>query len=210
MKQHADRNSVQRDIEGFQHQLDKLFKRANEAPVYDTRKKLEDAVSDNPRYYPPDRRKELAEILFGILDVVYERAGDKDDAEPFCNPFLPGADLSRLPEPEMLLRIMMPLAWAIKAQWAFPEMKRVTDDYIASFSQPQANLVWQILDFLLELFPDKSPARPSADVLAYWKELAEAPERFHPETESEKSLLLPILLEAAQKHNIIPQDQRDT
>ena len=76
MKQHADRNSVQRDIEGFQHQLDKLFKRANEAPVYDTRKKLEDAVSDNPRYYPPDRRKELAEILFGILDVVYERAGD--------------------------------------------------------------------------------------------------------------------------------------
>ena len=206
MKQHADRNSVQRDIEGFQHQLDKLFKRANEAPVYDTRKKLEDAVSDNPRYYPPDRRKELAEILFGILDVVYERAGDKDDAEPFCNPFLPGADLSRLPESEMLLRCMMPLAWAIRAQWVFPEMKRVTDDYIASFSQPQAHLVWQVLDFLLELFPDKSENKPSADVLAYWRELAEAPERFHLETESEKSHMLPILLEAAQKHNIIPKD----
>ena len=85
-------------------------------------------------------------------------------------------------------------------------MKRVTDDYIASFSQPQANLVWQILDFLLELFPDKSENRPSADVLVYWRELAEAPERFHMETESEKSHMLPILLEAAQKHNIIPKD----
>ena len=80
----ADRHGIQRDIEAFQNELDKLFKRPNEAPVYDTKRKLEDAISDNPRYYPPDRRKELAEILFGILDFVYERAGIDDDPETFA------------------------------------------------------------------------------------------------------------------------------
>ena len=49
----ADRHGIQRDIEAFQNELDKLFKRPNEAPVYDTRKKLEDAISDNPRFFPP-------------------------------------------------------------------------------------------------------------------------------------------------------------
>ena len=202
----SDRHSIQRDIEAFQHELDKLFKRPNEAPIYDTRKKLEDAISDNPRYYPPDRRKELAEIFFGILDFVYERAGSDDDQEVFCNPVLPDANLTRLPEPEMLFRCMMPLAWSIRGRWVYPEMKRITDDYIASFSQPQVKIIYQVLDFLLELFPDKSGATASAEVLAYWRELAEAPERFHRETPSEKSILLQVLLEAAQDHNLIPRE----
>ena len=202
----ADRHSIQRDIEALQHELDKVFKRPNEDPVYDTEQKLRDAISDNPRFYPPDRRMELAEILFGILDIVYERAGSDDDPEPFCNPVLPGADLSRLPEPEMLFRCIMPLAWSIRARWVYPEMKRVMDDYIASFSHPQIKLVWQILDFLLDLFPDRSDSPASAEVRAYWRELAEAPERFHAETPSEKSLLLQVLLEAAQDHSIIPRD----
>lgn len=202
----ADRNSIRRDIEAFQHELDKLFKRPNEDPVYDSEQKLRDAISDNPRFYPPDRRKELAEILFGILDLVYERAASDDDPEPFCNPVPPGADLSRLPEPEMLFRCVMPLAWSIRARWVYPEMKRVMDDYIASFSHPQIKLVWQILDFLLDLFPDRSGSPASAEVRAYWRELAEAPERFHVETPSEKSLLLQVLLEAAQDHSIIPRD----
>ena len=202
----ADRNSIQRDIEAFQHELDKVFKRANEDPVYNSEAKLRDAISDNPRYYPPDRRKELAEILFGILDFVYERAGCDDDPEPFCNPVLPGADLSRLPEPEMLFRCIMPLAWSIRGRWVYPEMKRIMDDYISSFTPPQVKLVHQILDFLLELFPDESGSAASAEVLAYWRELAEAPERFHTETPSEKSLLLQVLLEAARDHKIIPQD----
>ena len=202
----ADRNSIQRDIEAFQHQLDKTFKRANEDPIYDTGAKLRDAISDNPRYYPADRKKELAEILFGILDLVYERAGSDDDPEPFCNPVLPGADLSRLPEPEMLFRCVMPLAWSIRGRWVYPEMKRIMDDYISSFTPKQAELVHQILDFLLELFPDTSESAASGEVLAYWRELAEAPERFHQETPSEKSLLLQVLLEAARDHKIIPQD----
>ena len=202
----ADRNSIQRDIEAFQHELDKVFKRANEDPVYDTEAKLRDAISDNPRFYPADRRKELAEILFGILDLVYERAGSDDDPDPFCNPVLPGADLARLPEPEMLFRCMMPLAWSIRGRWVYPEMKRVTDDFISSFTQPQVKLIWQILDFLLELFPDDSGSPASAEVRAYWRELAEAPERFHVETPSEKSILLKVLLEAAQDHKIIPKD----
>ena len=202
-----DRNSIQRDIEAFQHELDKLFKRPNEDPVYDSERKLRDAISDNPRFYPPDRRRELAEILFGILDFVYERAGSDDDPDPFCNPVLPGADLSRLPEPEMLFRCMMPLAWSIRAKWVYPEMKRIMDDYIASFTHPQAKLVWQILDFLLELFPCRpDDSARAADVRAYWRELAEAPERFHPETPSEKSILLQVLLEAAQEHRLIPKD----
>jgi len=202
----ADRHGIQRDIEAFQHELDKLFKRPNEAPIYDTKSKLEDAISDNPRYYPPDRRKELAEIFFGILDFVYERAGSDDDPEEFCNPVLPGADLTRLPEPEMLFRCMMPLAWSIRGRWVYPEMKRVTDDFISSFTPEQVKLIWQILDFLLELFPDNSGAPASSEVRAYWRELAEAPERFHVETPPEKSLLLKVLLEAAQDHKIIPKD----
>ena len=202
----ADRNSIQRDIEAFQHELDKIFKRANEAPIYDTRKKLEDAISDNPRYYPPDRRKELAEIFFGILDFVYERAGSDDDPDPFCNPVLPGADLSRLPEPEMLFRCMMPLAWSIRARWVYPEMKRVMDDFIASFTPQQVKIIHQILGFLLDLFPDRSGSPAAAEVLAYWRGLAEEPERYHTETPSEKSMLLQVLLEAAQDHNIIPKD----
>ena len=202
----ADRHGIQRDIEAFQHELDKAFKRANEAPVYDTKKKLEDAISDNPRYYPHDRRKELAEIFFGILDFVYERAGSDDDPEAFCNPVLPGADLSRLPEPEMLFRCMMPLAWSIRARWVDPEMKRVMDDFIASFTPQQVKIVYQVLDFLLELFPDDSGSSAAAEVLAYWRGLAEEPERYHAETPSEKSILLQVLLEAAQDHNIIPKD----
>ena len=101
---------------------------------------------------------------------------------------------------------MMPLAWALRGRWVYPEMKRVTDDFISSFSQPQVKLIWQILDFLLDLFPDNSGSTAAAEVRAYWRELAEAPERFHVETPSEKSILLKVLLEAAQDHKIIPKD----
>ena len=202
----ADRHGIQRDIEAFQNELDKLFKRPNEAPVYDTKQKLEDAISDNPRYYPPDRRLELAEVFFGILDFVYERAGSDDDPEEFCNPVLPGADLTRLPEPEMLFRCMMPLAWSIRGRWVYPEMKRVMDDYIASFTAPQIKIVWQVLDFLLDLFPGAPDSAAPAEVRAYWRGLAEEPERYHAETPSEKSILLQVLLEAAQDHKIIPKD----
>ena len=202
----ADRNSIQRDIEAFQHELDKTFKRANEDPVYDSEAKLRDAISDNPRFYPADRRKELAEILFGILDLVYERAGSDDDPEPFCNPVLPGADLSRLPEPEMLFRCVMPLAWSIRGRWVYPEMKRVMDDYIASFPPAQVKIVRQVLEFLLDLFPGAPDDPAPAEVRAYWRGLAEEPERYHAETPSEKSILLQVLLEAAQDHKIIPKD----
>lgn len=202
----SDRNSIQRDIEALQHELDKVFKRPNEDPVYDTEQKLRDAISDNPRFYPPDRRMELAEILFGILDIVYERAGSDDDPEPFCNPVLPGAGLSRLPEPEMLFRCMMPLAWSIRGRWVYPEMKRVMDDYIASFPPAQIKIVWQVLDFLLDLFPGAPDDPAPAEVRAYWRGLADEPERYHAETPSEKSILLQVLLEAAQDHKIIPKD----
>lgn len=201
----ADRNSIQRDIEALQHEIDKVFKRPNEDPIYDTEQKLRDAISDNPRYYPADRRMELAEILFGVLDFVYERAGSDDDPEPFCNPILPGADLSRLPEPEMLFRCVMPLAWSIRGRWVYPEMKRVMDDYIASFPPAQVKIVWQVLDFLLDLFPGKPDDSAPAEVRAYWRGLAEEPERYHAETPSEKSMLLQVLLEAAQDYKIIPK-----
>ena len=200
----TDRNSIQRDIEALQHELDKAFKRPNEDPVYDTEQKLRDAISDNPRFYPPDRRMEIAEILFGILDFVYERAGSDDDPEPFCNPVLPGAGLSRLPESEMLFRCIMPLAWSIRGRWVYPEMKRVMDDYIASFPPAQVKIVWQVLDFLLDLFPGEPDDSAPAEVRAYWRGLAEEPERYHAETPSEKSILLQVLLEAAQDHKIIP------
>ena len=201
----ADRNSIQCDIEALQHEIDKVFKRPNEDPIYDTEQKLRDAISDNPRYYPADRRMELAEILFGVLDFVYERAGSDDDPEPFCNPILPGADLSRLPEPEMLFRCVMPLAWSIRGRWVYPEMKRVMDDYIASFPPAQVKIVWQVLDFLLDLFPGKPDDSAPAEVRAYWRGLAEEPERYHAETPSEKSMLLQVLLEAAQDYKIIPK-----
>ena len=137
---------------------------------------------------------------------MYERAGSDDDPDPFCNPVLPGADLSRLPEPEMLFRCVMPLAWSIRGRWVYPEMKRVMDDFIASFPPAQVKIVWQVLNFLLDLFPGDPDDSAPADVRAYWRGLAEEPERYHAETPSEKSILLQVLLEAAQDHKIIPKD----
>lgn len=194
-----------REIEVLQDRLNKLFKRPNEDPIFTTEKQLRDAVSDNPRYFAADRRSDLAEILFATLDFIYERVADGDSKELFCNPLPPGSSLSRLPEPEMLCRIVMPLGWSLAAAWLLPDLERVKDEYLAGFSQPQAELVHQILEFFLKLFPEsegEAAFRPG-DVLAYWHALAFEPETMRLESDEDKSRLLPLLLEAAKKYKLI-------
>ncbi|GEM_PF-1413313 len=199
-----DKNSLKRDIEAYQLELDKVFHRVNEDPIYDTPKKVAEAISDNPRFFPTDRKMELAEILYSILDQIYERADElPTDGDLRFNPLPEGSSIERLPETEMLFRASMPLEWGLAATWLFPEMKCVMDEYISVFTLKEAELVYGIFDFLLELFPAQNEAGSMAqDVLEYWRGLAKTPELFHKETEEEKSRMLPELLAAAKKHNL--------
>ena len=194
---------ILREIEVLQDQITKRFKRPNEDPIFTTEKQLRDAISDNPRYYAADRRRELAEILFAGLDVVDERVAGNDAEKAVCNPTLPGSDLSRLPGPEMLCRALMPLGWSLGAKWLLPELATVKDEYVAGFAQPQAELVHQVLDFLFKLFPEAEPGAMTRDVLDYWRSLAFEPETMREESDEDKSRLLPLLLEAAKKYKLI-------
>ncbi len=194
---------ILREIEVLQDQLTKRFKRPNEDPIFTTEARLRDAISDNPRYFAADRRLELAEILFAALDFVYERVAENDAENVFCNPMLPGSELSRLPEPEMLCRTLMPLGWSLGAKWLLPELATVKDEYIAGFTQSQAELVHQVLDFLFRLFPEPEPGSMTRDVLAYWHALAFEPETMRAESDEDKSRLLPLMLEAAKKYKLI-------
>lgn len=198
-----DKNSILRDIEGFQAQLDKVFHRTNEDPIYRDIPHLSDAISDNPRFFQDDRRADLAEILFALLDIIYEQIDEGEDAPRELNPMAKNPCTDDVPECDMLLRIIMPLSWGISKAWPWPELASATDFYTASFSREEVKLVSSIIEFVFDLFPP-SPVLSSAvaEVRAYWKGLANDPESFHPESEEDKSALLPILLSAAKKHNI--------
>ena len=75
-----------RTIDTLQNRMDETFHRPNADPVYHTQEAIADAISDNLRYFDADRKAELAEIFFAILDVIYERIVKQDNTEIFCNP----------------------------------------------------------------------------------------------------------------------------
>ena len=93
-----------RRIDALQERLDQVFQRVNADPVYRTEQTIADAISDNPRYLDSDRKSELAEIFFAILDQIYEKIVKQDTSDPFCNPAVEPGGRARLPQTEMLMR----------------------------------------------------------------------------------------------------------
>lgn len=184
-----DFTQVMRDIDALQERLDEVFKRVNADPIYETERAIADAISDNPRYFNDDRRKELAEIFFAILDQIYDRIVKQDHKTLFCNP---QANDGYLPETEMLLLDVMPLAWALQKQWVKPELAFSYDEYVGGFSEAETQLVYDILLFFANLF--ESFKKAAADVIEYWQRLAAERDAMHAETDEDKALLLSVLL----------------
>lgn len=184
-----DFTQVMRDIDALQERLDEVFKRVNADPIYETERAIADAISDNPRYFNDDRRKELAEIFFAILDQIYDRIVKQDQKTLFCNPQANGG---YLPETEMLLLDVMPLAWALQKQWVKPELAFSYDEYVGGFSEAETQLVYDILLFFANLF--ESFKKAAADVIEYWQRLAAERDAMHAETDEDKALLLSVLL----------------
>ena len=184
-----DFTQVMRDIDALQERLDEVFKRVNADPIYETERAIADAISDNPRYFNDDRRKELAEIFFAILDQIYDRIVKQNQKTLFCNP---QANDGYLPETEMLLLDVMPLAWALQKQWVKPELAFSYDEYVGGFSEAETQLVYDILLFFANLF--ESFKKAAADVIEYWQRLAAERDAMHAETDEDKALLLSVLL----------------
>lgn len=186
-----DYTAVMRRIDALQERLDSVFKRVNADPIYETEQSIADAISDNPRYYNEDRKKELAEIFFALLDQIYDRIVKQDAKNTFCNPQIPANEKPRLPEMEMFFRVIMPLGWALEAKWAAESLKNVRDAYLATYTQEEAQLVYDLLGFLFELFPEFT----QTDVLEYWRMTAEEPESMRLESDVDKSFMLSVLMQ---------------
>ena len=186
-----DYTAVMRRIDALQERLDSVFKRVNADPIYETEQSIADAISDNPRYYNEDRKKELAEIFFALLDQIYDRIVKQDVKNTFCNPQIPAGSKPRLPEMEMFFRVVMPLGWALEAKWAAESLKNVRDAYLATYTQEEAQLVYDLLGFLFELFPEFT----QTDVLEYWRMTAGEPDSMRPESDEDKSFMLSVLIQ---------------
>lgn len=186
-----DYTAVMRRIDALQERLDSVFKRVNADPIYETEQSIADAISDNPRYYNEDRKKELAEIFFAVLDQIYDRIVKQDVKNTFCNPQIPAGSKPRLPEMEMFFRVVMPLGWALEAKWAAESLKNVRDAYLATYTQEEVQLVYDLLGFLFELFPEFT----QTDVLEYWRMTAEEPDSMRPESDEDKSFMLSVLIQ---------------
>ena len=147
-----------RRIDALQERLDQVFQRVNADPVYRTEQAIADAISDNPRYLGADRKLELAEIFFAVLDQIYEKIVHQEKVDPFCNPLTEPCGQPRLPQTEMLMRDMMPLAWALSAAWNPPELKGTSCSFFLSFTEAEAGLFLEIIEFLADLFPEFAEA----------------------------------------------------
>ncbi len=182
-----DYTQVMRDIDSLQERLDQVFKRVNADPVYATPKAIADAISDNPRYFEEDRKKEIAEIFFAILDQVYDRIVDQDQTNLCCNPM---SEKGKIPEADMLMRDLMPFSWALEAKWCAPELVNTVDMNFARYSEAESTLVCDVLDFLGKLFP----GAVHADVLEYWQKMAQDRESMREESDEDKAFLLSVLM----------------
>ncbi len=203
-----DFTSVLREADSLMERLDRVFKRRNESPAYTTEKALEDAVSDNVRYFGPDRKEEIAEIFFSILSLITDRIVHQDRTDSFCNPQIPSvcgtenppssADVSasqpRLPQMDMLMRSLMPLAWALAGEWEIPELKNTIDDYLSSYTEEEALLVYEVLMYLFRVFPEFSGTPRQVEFMDYWDRMAHDRASLRPEDDPAKSLLLDYLL----------------
>ena len=183
-----------RRIDVLQERLDQVFQRVNADPVYRTEQTIADAISDNPRYLGADRKLELAEIFFAVLDQVYEKIVHQEKVDPFCNPLTEPCGQPRLPQTEMLMRDMMPLAWALSAAWNPPELKGTSCSFFLSFTEAEAGLFLEIIEFLADLFPEFAEAPGYGDLHEFWTNLAFHREFLREEDDEAKSKLLSILV----------------
>ena len=183
-----------RRIDALQERLDQVFQRVNADPVYRTEQAIADAISDNPRYLGADRKLELAEIFFAVLDQIYEKIVHQEKVDPFCNPLTEPCGQPRLPQTEMLMRDMMPLAWALSAAWNPPELKGTSCSFFLSFTEAEAGLFLEIIEFLADLFPEFAEAPGYGDLHEFWTDLAFHRELLREEDDEAKSKLLSILV----------------
>ena len=183
-----------RRIDVLQERLDQVFQRVNADPVYRTEQTIADAISDNPRYLGADRKLELAEIFFAVLDQIYEKIVHQEKVDPFCNPLTEPCGQPRLPQTEMLMRDMMPLAWALSAAWNPPELKGTSCSFFLSFTEAEAGLFLEIIEFLADLFPEFAEAPGYGDLHEFWTNLAFHRELLREEDDEAKSKLLSILV----------------
>ncbi len=188
-----DQTQVIRRIDELQERIDKVFKRVNPNPVYTSKSAIADAISDNLRYLGDDRKFELGEIFFGILEQIYERIVKQDMQDPFCNPQVSADAGERVPEPEMLMRDMMPLAWALNTEWTPPELKNVYCVFFQSFTEEEAQLFYELITFLAETFPEFAQRKEYSDFIGFWDNLAHNREVLIPEDDEAKSKLLTVL-----------------
>lgn len=177
-----------RRADELQERIDRIFKRVNADPVYADWKQIADAISDNPRYLGNDRKFELGEIFFGILEQVYREAAAHDDEES-GGPLFTGD----LPEAEMLMRDMMPLSWALCAEWTPPELKNVYCVFFQSFTPEESELFLDLIRFAAEVFPAFGKRAEYPDVLEFWDNMAHHRENLRIEDDEAKSELLTVL-----------------
>jgi len=205
-----------RRIDALQGRIDQVFQRVNADPVYRTEQTISDAISDNPRYLDSDRKAELAEIFFAILDQIYEKIVKQDTSDPFCNPAVDPRGRDRLPQTEMLMRDMMPLAWALSARWDPPDLKGTCCPFFFSFTEEEAGLFLEIIEFLAGLFPEFAASPGYGDLHEFWTNLAAHRELLREEDDEAKSRLLSVLVQkkidldrkrgAPEKRFIIPPE----
>jgi hypothetical protein len=188
-----------RTVDTLQNRMDEVFHRPNADPVYHTQEAIADAISDNLRYFDADRKAELVEIFFAILEQVYFRMVKPEEKISFCNPAAPVG--KRLPEVEMLFRDMMPMAWALSAAWNPPELKNTYCEYFQSFSEEESLVLLDTLEFLAGLFEELSGSPLYPDVHEFWTCMAKKPECLREEDDEARSKLLTVLLEKKMASN---------
>lgn len=190
-----DFTQTMRDIDALQERIDKTFKRVNADPIFSSPSAIRDAISDNARYYPVDRKNELAEIFFAILDQIYEKLVRQDSQDPFCNPQIPYAPgVTRFPEFEMLARDMMPLGWAIEAKWADSSLADAYDMYLGTYSEEESSVIYDALIFCLDLFPECRDSRIGGDLAEYWRRFSLERGSMREENDRDKAFLLSVLM----------------
>ena len=208
MMKSDDFTEAVRRIDELQARMDNVLHRVNADPVYETEQTISDAISDNPRYFDADRKAELGEIFFAILERIYEKIVNRNTTDPFCNPQAPASGGPRLPQLEMLMRDMMPLAWSLSASWNPPDLKGTVCPFFQSFTEEEAQLFLELIDFLSGLFPE-FPAMPGYDDFhEFWDDLAWHRDRLRPEDDAARSRLLNVLLEkkiALDRRNGVPE-----
>lgn len=190
-----DCTQIMKDVDSFCERIDEVYKRKNVDPAYTAQKALEDAISDSVRYFGNDRKEEVAEILFSILDKIYRNILSQNTDSSFCNPQVEKGDAPRLPQMDMFMRSLMPLSWALSGQWEIPELKDTIDEYLLLYSEPEALLVYEIFDFLFKTFPEFAGTPQQKDFMDYWRKMAHSRGELTPEDDNAKSILLGYLME---------------